>query len=178
MCACCFTAAANQVVEEEDEEQVLSWLGCFVWLTLVTVLISILSDYIMDAITGTWCGGGWVCVCGGGLGAVLLVATHARVCDVHGLGPTCLGSLPTLFLAPCYLLPLPLVPVYCVLPFLVPLLTASLHTEASKQLRVPMPFLTTIVVPIVGNAAEHASALIFAVKNRMEISLGVAMGEC
>lgn len=40
-----------------------------------------------------------------------------------------------------------------------------------------MPFLTTIVVPIVGNAAEHASALLFAVKNRMEISLGVAMGE-
>jgi Ca2+/H+ antiporter len=39
-----------------------------------------------------------------------------------------------------------------------------------------MPFLTTIVVPIVGNAAEHASALIFAVKNRMEISLGVAIG--
>jgi Ca2+:H+ antiporter len=48
--------------------------------------------------------------------------------------------------------------------------------EASKQLKVPMPFLTTIVVPIVGNAAEHASALIFAVKNRMEISLGVAIG--
>lgn len=50
--------------------------------------------------------------------------------------------------------------------------------EASKQLRVPMPFLTTIIVPIVGNAAEHASALMFAIKNRMEISLGVAMGEC
>lgn len=49
--------------------------------------------------------------------------------------------------------------------------------EASKQLRVPMPFLTTIVVPLVGNAAEHASAVVFAVKNRMEISLGVAMGK-
>lgn len=48
--------------------------------------------------------------------------------------------------------------------------------EASRQLKIPMPFLTTIVVPIVGNAAEHASALIFAVKNRMEISLGVAVG--
>jgi Ca2+:H+ antiporter len=42
---------------------------------------------------------------------------------------------------------------------------------------VPLPFLTTIILPIVGNAAEHASALVFAVKNRMEISLGVAMGE-
>ena len=41
----------------------------------------------------------------------------------------------------------------------------------------PLPFLTTIVVPIVGNAAEHASALMFAVKNRMEVALGVAVGE-
>jgi calcium/proton exchanger cax len=55
--------------------------------------------------------------------------------------------------------------------------SAAAAAEASRQLKVPMPFLTTIVVPIVGNAAEHASALIFAVKNRMEISLGVAIGE-
>lgn len=46
--ACC----VPQVVEEEDEEQVLSYVGCFVWLTVVTIFISILSDYIMDAITG------------------------------------------------------------------------------------------------------------------------------
>ena len=39
-----------------------------------------------------------------------------------------------------------------------------------------MPFLTTILVPIVGNAAEHASAVVFAYKNRIEISLGVAVG--
>jgi hypothetical protein len=48
--------------------------------------------------------------------------------------------------------------------------------QSHPQLKVPMPFLTTIVVPIVGNAAEHASALIFAVKNRMEVALGVAVG--
>uniref|UniRef100_A0A383V9Q3 Sodium/calcium exchanger membrane region domain-containing protein n=1 Tax=Tetradesmus obliquus TaxID=3088 RepID=A0A383V9Q3_TETOB len=88
-----------QIIEEEEEELVLSKTGCFVWLAVVTLLISILSDFIMDAIS-----------------------------------------------------------------------------DASRQLKVPMPFLTTIVVPIVGNAAEHASALIFAVKNRMEISLGVAIG--
>jgi hypothetical protein len=41
-----------QVLEEEEEEQVLSYIGCFVWLTIVTIFISILSDYIMDAITG------------------------------------------------------------------------------------------------------------------------------
>jgi Ca2+:H+ antiporter len=37
-------------------------------------------------------------------------------------------------------------------------------------------FIGTIVLPIVGNAAEHASAVIFAMKNRMEISIGVAIG--
>lgn len=55
---------------------------------------------------------------------------------------------------------------------------AYAHPHAQRaQLKVPMPFLTTIVVPIVGNAAEHASALMFAMKNRMEVALGVAVGE-
>ncbi|GLC36277.1 hypothetical protein PLESTB_000605100 [Pleodorina starrii] len=47
---------------------------------------------------------------------------------------------------------------------------------ASTNLRIPMPFLTTILLPIVGNAAEHASAIVFAYKNRIEIALGVAVG--
>lgn len=47
---------------------------------------------------------------------------------------------------------------------------------AALALRIPLPFLTTIVLPIFGNAAEHASAVIFAAKNRIEISLGVAVG--
>jgi calcium/proton exchanger cax len=89
-----------QFEEEEEEEKELTLVGCFVWLAIVTMLISFLSDIIMDCIT-----------------------------------------------------------------------------EASTQLHVPTPFLTTIIVPIVGNAAEHASALIFAAKNRIEISLGVAVGE-
>lgn len=42
----------------------------------------------------------------------------------------------------------------------------------------PLPFLVTILLPIVGNAAEHASAIVFAFKNRMEIALGVAVGAC
>jgi len=32
------------------------------------------------------------------------------------------------------------------------------------------------LVPIAGNAAEHASAIVFAAKNRLDISLGVAVG--
>ncbi len=86
--------------DEEEEERLLSLWGCFIWLAVITVLISVLSDMIMKCIK-----------------------------------------------------------------------------EASVELSIPMPFLTTIIVPIVGNAAEHASAIIFAIKNRMEISLGVAMGE-
>jgi calcium/proton exchanger cax len=37
-------------------------------------------------------------------------------------------------------------------------------------------FIGVIVIPIAGNAAEHASAVIFAMKNRMEIAIGIALG--
>ena len=39
------------------------------------------------------------------------------------------------------------------------------------RLQVPDLFLGTIIIPIVGNAAEHAAAIIFAAKNKMELSL-------
>lgn len=84
---------------DDEEELVLSRVGCFLWLTGVTVFISFLSEFVTDAIRG-----------------------------------------------------------------------------ASKTLGMPMPFLTTILLPIVGNAAEHASAIVFAYKNRVEIALGVAVG--
>uniref|UniRef100_A0A6U6P4V1 Sodium/calcium exchanger membrane region domain-containing protein n=1 Tax=Zooxanthella nutricula TaxID=1333877 RepID=A0A6U6P4V1_9DINO len=48
--------------------------------------------------------------------------------------------------------------------------------DASTQLGVPVLFLSGIIMPIVGNAVEHASAVIFAMHNKMEISLGVAVG--
>lgn len=91
--------AALEEEEDDEEELVLSKPGCFVWLTLVTACIALLSEWIVDAITG-----------------------------------------------------------------------------ASKSLHIPMPFLVTILLPIVGNAAEHASAIVFAYKNRIEIALGVAVG--
>mmetsp|Transcript_54727 Transcript_54727/g.123188 ORF Transcript_54727/g.123188 Transcript_54727/m.123188 type:complete len:475 (-) Transcript_54727:171-1595(-) len=47
---------------------------------------------------------------------------------------------------------------------------------ASASLNVPIIFMSGILVPIVGNAAEHAAALIFAWRNKMEICLGSAMG--
>ena len=46
----------------------------------------------------------------------------------------------------------------------------------SLRLGVPDLFLGTIIIPIVGNAAEHAAAIIFASKNKMELALGIAVG--
>lgn len=37
-------------------------------------------------------------------------------------------------------------------------------------------FISIILLPIVGNAAEHAGAIIFALKNKLDITLGVALG--
>ena len=48
--------------------------------------------------------------------------------------------------------------------------------EAAVDLKVPKLFIAAIVVPIIGNAAEHASAIVFAVKNKLNITLGVAVG--
>jgi len=47
---------------------------------------------------------------------------------------------------------------------------------AATELAVPELFLGTIIIPIVGNAAEHAAAIIFAYKNKMELSMGIAVG--
>lgn len=47
---------------------------------------------------------------------------------------------------------------------------------ASDALNLPMAFISVILLPIVGNAAEHASAIMFAMKNKLDITLGVAIG--
>ncbi|WCJ32538.1 Vacuolar cation/proton exchanger 5 [Euphorbia peplus] len=41
---------------------------------------------------------------------------------------------------------------------------------------IPISFIGVILLPIVGNAAEHASAIMFAMKDKLDISLGVAIG--
>ncbi|GJS44888.1 vacuolar cation/proton exchanger 3-like protein [Tanacetum coccineum] len=47
---------------------------------------------------------------------------------------------------------------------------------ASIAMDVPVTFISVILLPIVGNAAEHASAIMFAVKDKLDITLGVAIG--
>ncbi|XP_022735423.1 vacuolar cation/proton exchanger 2-like isoform X2 [Durio zibethinus] len=47
---------------------------------------------------------------------------------------------------------------------------------ASDTWDVPIAFISVILLPIIGNAAEHASAIMFAMKDKLDISLGVAIG--
>ncbi|KAH9615718.1 hypothetical protein KSS87_003965 [Heliosperma pusillum] len=47
---------------------------------------------------------------------------------------------------------------------------------ASDSWGLSVSFISIILLPIVGNAAEHAGAIIFAFKNKLDISLGVALG--
>ena len=47
---------------------------------------------------------------------------------------------------------------------------------AASDLKIPYLFIGTILIPIVGNAAEHAAAIIFAYRNKMEIAMGIAVG--
>ncbi|XP_062165590.1 vacuolar cation/proton exchanger 3-like [Alnus glutinosa] len=48
--------------------------------------------------------------------------------------------------------------------------------DAAESWGLSVSFLSIILLPIVGNAAEHAGAVIFAFKNKLDISLGVALG--
>eukprot|EP00249_Psilotum_nudum_P020056 c27541_g1_i1 orf=352-1803(-) len=47
---------------------------------------------------------------------------------------------------------------------------------AAESWKIPVAFISVIILPIVGNAAEHASAIMFAVKDKLDLSLGVAIG--
>nr|WMS59629.1 CAX3 [Impatiens uliginosa] len=91
----------NSNVESSEEEEVpeITQLESMVWLGILTLWISLLSGYLVDAIQG-----------------------------------------------------------------------------ASDSWNLPLSFISVIILPIVGNAAEHASAIMFAVKDKLDITLGVAIG--
>jgi len=48
--------------------------------------------------------------------------------------------------------------------------------EAAASFGMTPVFLGVIVVAVVGNAAEHSTAVMMAIKNRMELSIGIAIG--
>jgi calcium/proton exchanger cax len=47
------------------------------------------------------------------------------------------------------------------------LLFAICYQGASDSLNLPVAFISVILLPIVGNAAEHASAIMFAMKDKL-----------
>jgi Ca2+:H+ antiporter len=55
------------------------------------------------------------------------------------------------------------------------LLVSSL-TPAITVLHLPSIFVGLILIPIIGNAAEHASAVFFAAKDRVDLTLEIAVG--
>ncbi|HEY9904466.1 MAG TPA: calcium/proton exchanger [Candidatus Sericytochromatia bacterium] len=55
------------------------------------------------------------------------------------------------------------------------LLVGSLE-EATSQLGLTALFTGVIVLPVIGNAAEHATAVTVALKNKMDLSVSVAVG--
>eukprot|EP00475_Leptophrys_vorax_P021012 TRINITY_DN28756_c0_g3_i2.p1 TRINITY_DN28756_c0_g3~~TRINITY_DN28756_c0_g3_i2.p1 ORF type:complete len:453 (+),score=41.30 TRINITY_DN28756_c0_g3_i2:58-1416(+) len=89
----------NDSDDDDAEEQVLGFWGAISWMGVITVFISILSEFLVDAIEG-----------------------------------------------------------------------------AADSWDIPVAFISVIILPIVGNAAEHASAIMFAAKDKVDISLGVAIG--
>lgn len=48
--------------------------------------------------------------------------------------------------------------------------------DVAESWEISVNFISIILLPIVGNAAEHAGAVLFALKNKLDISLAVAMG--
>ncbi len=47
---------------------------------------------------------------------------------------------------------------------------------AIQALQLPAMFVGLIIIPIIGNAAEHTSAIFFALKNRLDVTLEIAVG--
>ncbi|KAK4342756.1 hypothetical protein RND71_038572 [Anisodus tanguticus] len=92
-------AEDNQDDDAEDEEAVLGFWSAFAWLVGMTLIIALLSEYVVGTIEVT-----------------------------------------------------------------------------SESWGISVSFISVILLPIVGNAAEHAGAVIFAFKNKLDISLGVALG--
>jgi Ca2+:H+ antiporter len=48
--------------------------------------------------------------------------------------------------------------------------------EAAAQIGMSKVFVGVIIVAVIGNAAEHSTAVIAAMRNRMDLSLGIAIG--
>ncbi|CAI5504530.1 unnamed protein product [Closterium sp. Naga37s-1] len=85
--------------EEEEEHSVLGFWGGVFWLALVSALISVISDYLVNSVDG-----------------------------------------------------------------------------AAEEWNVPVSGLCVVVLPLVNNVTEHTSAILFGIRNKLDVSLSIAVG--
>jgi Ca2+:H+ antiporter len=55
-------------------------------------------------------------------------------------------------------------------------LLVSSVDQAAEALHMPKLFIGIVVIAIIGNAAEHSTAILMAMRNHMDLSLGIAIG--
>jgi Ca2+:H+ antiporter len=55
-------------------------------------------------------------------------------------------------------------------------LLVSALNPALQTLKISPIFVGLILIPVIGNAAEHASAVFFAVRNKLDVTLEIAVG--
>lgn len=48
--------------------------------------------------------------------------------------------------------------------------------EFANDFHIGKPFIGLVLLPIVGNAAEHVTSILMAMKGKMELTIGVAVG--
>ncbi|CAA6659078.1 unnamed protein product [Spirodela intermedia] len=47
---------------------------------------------------------------------------------------------------------------------------------AAEEWNMPITFISVVMLPVIGNASEHASAIMFAMKDKLDLTLGIAIG--
>jgi len=62
-----------------------------------------------------------------------------------------------------------------VLAYLSELLAGAIE-GAAEEMRINKAFVGFVIIPIIGNAAEHSTAVVMAYKGKMDVALGVALG--
>jgi len=65
--------------------------------------------------------------------------------------------------------------VTCLVALMSEMLIGALE-PAGQQLGLTQVFIGVILVALVGNAAEHSTAVLMAVKNKMDLAFGIAVG--
>ncbi|KAK9101668.1 hypothetical protein Scep_025098 [Stephania cephalantha] len=133
----------EEVSDDEEVPEITMW-EAIGWLSILTLWVSILSGYLVDAIQVLW--------------------LHVKPISLQDLNWRNRGARLQDTLAREGW------------PTDEEGLADGRGRGASDSWNMPVSFISVILLPIVGNAAEHASAIMFAMKDKLDITLGVAIG--